>query len=180
MWIAGHNQLFTCACDGDIELSVNDMPVFNKTVGSKKFQLIEILYGKTVDDDVSLTPLVTFHGVNGYLFQLRYASFLEFFANQSNLIAIWNNYTNGFGWVEMDFLLMIDFFQAVADDVSFVDVNFVRDIRTFTEFTWNENHAMCYGVVQLMRKWYGLKFFLEIEMLIRKLGYIRMHTSLMA
>ena len=64
--IAYHDHLFSCPCEGHVELSVYDVAVLvGVAAGGEEIQLVKVSDGKGIDDDITLRTLETFHGING-------------------------------------------------------------------------------------------------------------------
>ena len=65
LFIPGHQQLFAGSGHGDIEFAVDRFAIRLETVGGKEVELVGLLDGEAVDDDITLTALVTLHRIDG-------------------------------------------------------------------------------------------------------------------
>ena len=58
-------HLFTGAGEGHVQFAVDNVAVLREGVVGKEIQLVFVLDGETIDDDIALAALVPLHGVNG-------------------------------------------------------------------------------------------------------------------
>ena len=98
--MSGEQQLATGSREGYVELSVHDTTVFVETVGREEVELIALLNGERIDDDVALRPLIALHGVDRDIVQQGYPIFVNGLANGGNLIPVRHNHANGLVDVE--------------------------------------------------------------------------------
>ena len=97
--IACDKEIFTRSGHGNVQLAVDDLVVLHEGCFREKTQLIGSLYGKTIDDVVTLASLITLDRVDGdlhkwVLWLLKQGR--QLLANGRDLIAVWHNDANGF------------------------------------------------------------------------------------
>ena len=84
LWVSGKKQLLSCAGDRHIKFSVYYIFIFLKSIGRQEIQLTEILYGKRIDDYITLASLIAFYRING----IWASSGIPFLAISLRIIAI--------------------------------------------------------------------------------------------
>src|SRR5574344_1085890 len=62
-----HYHLLSRSRYCDIKFTVNDMIVFNEGVARQKIQLVKVLHRKRIDDDITLTSLISLDSIYRYL-----------------------------------------------------------------------------------------------------------------
>ena len=100
MGVAGDNHLFARASDGDIELAVDDVAVFLETVAGEEVELVAVLDGERIDDDVALAALVALDSIDGHLFDAFDTEAVDFLADHGYLVAVGHDDAYGLGGVE--------------------------------------------------------------------------------
>ena len=81
--------MFHGASHRHIQFAVHDAAVrVHEDVTGQELQLVVLLHRETVDDVLTLRPLVTFHRVDGDVVQRRNSPFVDGVSDGGNLVAV--------------------------------------------------------------------------------------------
>ena len=139
MGVAGDNHLFARASDGDIELAVDDVAVFLETVAGEEVELVAVLDGERIDDDIALAALVALDSIDGHLFDAFDTEAVDFLADHGYLVAVGHDDAYGLGGVETVGVVVADVAQQAGDDLRLVDVNLVGESGLTAETRGDED-----------------------------------------
>ena len=87
-FVSGNDELLAGTRERHVELAVYHLAVFLHAVGGEEVQLIGVLDGKRVDDNVALRPLIPFYGVDGYAGERLDAHLLNLATYHGYLVAV--------------------------------------------------------------------------------------------
>ena len=63
--VASEDEAFAGASEGDIQFAVDDSSVFLEAVAGEEIELIAMLDGEGIDDDIALRTLIALDGIDG-------------------------------------------------------------------------------------------------------------------
>ena len=89
--ISNNDHLPSGAREGNVKLAVDLASVFQKVVGGEEVELVTVLDGERVDDDVALAALIALHGIDADPAQQRITRLFEQTAHHRDLIAVGHN-----------------------------------------------------------------------------------------
>ena len=87
-FVSGNDELLAGTRERHVELAVYHQAVFLHAVGGEEVQLVGVLDGKRVDDNVALRPLIPLHGVDGYAGEWLDAHLLNLATYHGYLVAV--------------------------------------------------------------------------------------------
>ena len=123
--MTGEQQLAAGAREGYVEFSVHDTAVFVETVGRKEVELIALLDGERIDDDVALRALVTLHGVDADSFQQRITELFKLFTDHRNLVAVGHDDAERSVCIEVLTIETADALRQQSHETRLIAVDFV-------------------------------------------------------
>lgn len=83
--VAREDELLARPCERHVEFAVDDAPILGKRVGGEELELVALLNGERIDNDIALRPLVALHGVDADVLQLGMPNF----SISLRIMAIW-------------------------------------------------------------------------------------------
>ena len=168
------------------------MAIFLKGVGAEEVELVAVLHGEAVDDDVALRTLEALHGVDADLVDVLYAAPLSLPADHGNLVAVGHDDAHRALRVEALTIIIAYAREDLSHDARLGLVHLVGAILAAARR--NEDHALAAeqsvevvlgrdGIdgtgLLLMFQGHGLEMFAAVEGLRGELRHCRMHATLM-
>lgn len=98
--VAREQELLASTGEGDIELSVDEVSVLDEAVRREEVELIALLDGERIDDDVALRPLVALDGVDADVEERRDAEAFDLLADHRDLVAVGHDDADGLVGIE--------------------------------------------------------------------------------
>ena len=121
--VSRYYQLVARPRECHVQFAVDGHSIFLKAVGGEEIELIWILNGERINNDITLRTLITLHGIDGNLLQWRYAQ------RHSYLVAIGHDDAHRLLRREVFVMLFVDAFQLVAHDSCLANVHLVGTSR---------------------------------------------------
>ena len=86
--VTREDELLAGPREGDVELAVNGVTVLDERVGREEVELIRLLDGERIDDDVALRALISLHGVDADGVEPGDAEPLYLLSDHRDLVAV--------------------------------------------------------------------------------------------
>ena len=141
MWVSGKKQLLSCAGDRHIKFSVYYIFIFLKSIGRQEIQLTEILYGKRIDDYITLASLIAFYRINGNMGQFRDSFSGNLSAYHRYLISVRDNHPHSLVGVKSAGSHPVNTFEQSGDNSCFINVRFLRISEIVGSICGDKHHT---------------------------------------
>ena len=152
--VTREDELLAGPREGDVELAVNGVTVLDERVGREEVELIRLLDGERIDDDVALGALVTLYGVDTDGVEIGDAEALNLLTDHRYLVAVRHDDTHCLVGVKLGSVEAVDTPEDVCDNACFLDVHFVGDLRLAAVLRWEEEHAVRFQqVIDSVQGW---------------------------
>ena len=169
------------------------MAFLGERVGREEIELVTLLYGERIDDDIALRPLVTLHGVDADVGQFGHAQPLNFLAYHGYLVAVGHDDTHRLDGIKTVAVEAACAPEHIGHNARLVGVHLVGDVGAAAVGRGNEYQAVlreclfervarCGRVIQralpLVGQGHGAQMLGEVELMVGELGYLRVHAAL--